>query len=132
MVSSALGREGQSEGLTILGEQVVGTTNDELVDLGTQLLERLVSLGLLQVGRIAIAAAKDGQLELFMEVLLGAEVAGIAEGEKRVVLVEVVLCGGRKREMLVSAAGRNQQRRTWMGVPVRMTRRLQLMALRAV
>lgn len=94
--SSALGREMEERRgrLTVLGEQVVGTTDDELVDLGTQLLERLVSLGLLRVGRIAVATAKDGQLELLVEVLLGAEVARIAEGEERVVLVEVVLCGG--------------------------------------
>jgi len=95
---------------TVLAEKVVGPADDELVDLVAEKLHGLVAALLLLVGRLAVATLEDGQLELLVELLLGAEVARVAEVEQREVLVEVVLCGEGERECKVLA--REKERAT--------------------
>lgn len=110
---------------TVLAEQVIGPTNDEPADLLAERLHRLVTLLLLLVGCVPIAALDDRQLVLLVELGRGAEVTGVAEVDQGEVFDEVVLRGRSVEEVRKIV----RDERTWMGVPVRITRLLQLICM---
>lgn len=76
---------------TVFREQVVGTTDDELRDNATELLEFLLTLCLDGIGGIGIASTDDGILEVLSEVILGAEEIGICEVQEGKVFREIIL-----------------------------------------
>jgi hypothetical protein len=76
---------------TVFAEEIVGPANHEPIDLFAKRLHRLVALLLLLVGRVAIAALDDGQLELLVELGRRAERARVAEIDEGEVFDKVVL-----------------------------------------
>jgi hypothetical protein len=76
---------------TVLGEKVVRSSDDELVDLEAQLLEARLSDGNFLLGSVSISSLGDRVFELLAEFVLGAEVPRITEVEETEVLAQIVL-----------------------------------------
>lgn len=77
--------------LTVLGEKVVCSSDDELVDLGAQLLQAGFSHGDLLLRRVSVSSLSDGVFEFLAELVLRAEVSRVAEVEETKVLAQIVL-----------------------------------------
>ena len=77
--------------LTIFGEEVICTTNDELRHDATEFLEFLLALRFDGIGGVRIATTDDSILEILAEVILGTEEIGVGEIQEREVFREIVL-----------------------------------------
>ena len=77
--------------LTIFREEIVCPSNDELVDLLSELLQLRISHFDLLVRRTAVSTLDDRIFVEFVKFVLRSEVAGITEAEEREVLREIVL-----------------------------------------
>jgi hypothetical protein len=76
---------------TVLGEEIVGPTNDKFLYERRELAELLLAGLALEFGRIGIAALDDGELIVLAELLSAAEILWQGEVEKREVLGQIVL-----------------------------------------
>ena len=113
--------------LTVLRQQVIGSTDDELRDDTAKLLQLLLTLCLHIIGRVCVTATDDGELKVLAEVVLGAEEIGVCEVEQSKILREIVLQGESQHEGRILL----QQGPAWMGVPERITLRLTFNPFRA-
>jgi hypothetical protein len=104
--------------LTVFREQVVSPPNDEPGHEIAQLLQLLLALGLLAVGRVRVAPTDDRVLKVPTKIVLRAQEVGIREAQEREVLGQIVLHVYQLHLIKITACAR-----TCIGVPVRMTRR---------
>ena len=79
------------EELTILRQQVIRASNDELVDLPAELFQLRVTLLLLLLSRVGISTPEDLRFEVLLEVQLGAEVFRIGEVQQCEIFGQIVL-----------------------------------------
>lgn len=77
--------------LTILGEEIVGSTYDKLVDKSDESLELLFTSQLLLVRGIKISAFENGVLIILAEFEPGAQNARIGKVQQRKVFSQVIL-----------------------------------------
>lgn len=72
---------GGADQRTIFAKQIIGTTDNELVDQSTQLLELGITGLFLLVRRIRISTSEDFRFKILFEIYPGSQIFGIGKVE---------------------------------------------------
>jgi hypothetical protein len=83
--------EARNQELTILREQVVRSSDNELGHKSTKFLQLLLAFLLDLIRRVRITATNNGILEILPEVAFGPEEVGIRKVEEREIFRKIIL-----------------------------------------